>query len=1636
MPKLSLRLIGIAFVSFAAALILSGPIRGQLKPQPAKDVKAEETKFTEAVTLPRNPESKRLIQAAQDYVKKQEWRIAGECLQSLLETPEDSFIEVSRKNQRGQDVTVRVSVRAEANRIIGQLPPDGLESYQVQYGQVAYERLKEAVEKADPALLAEISQRYFNTKPGQEATDLLGTYQLDRGQHLMASLCFERLLSRADADKLPARVLFKAALAFRRAGNTTAAERTFARFADQYGREQSQKNTRITLEQFRSEFGRDIGSDVFVTSNDWPVFRGNAARVAQCRGSTAYLEPRWTAKLTRPDATVLKGDQPAVDWIEQHLDQATMLMRDKPILPASFPIAANGKLFVRSYDGIAAYALNDHVVANKKTGDLLWRTKVDNSLFSILREDNTGKQQKLQEWYTNHYLAHNAGPVGVLFENSVLGAISHDGQRVYFIDDIPVPPHPSQMRSHAAFGGMPMNFAPFANEVNCNRLCAANIEKEGAICWSPKGLGGKSGGTRGPPADGRGDLNAATELQDTFFLGPPLPLGGKLYLLTEKQSELRLICLDPNKLVPSAVDAKETVPELVWIQSLGTANEKLPLDGQRRMQAAHLAYGDGILVCPTNAGAVVGVDLLSHSLVWAFSYRKVQQATNPDEMMMFNRGLRGVNRGPTIGERWRPSAPCIVKGKVLITAPDSGDLHCLNLRDGQSLWSVKRDDADLYFAGAFDDRAVIVSKNHVRLLNVDTGKEVGKRIETGLPSGQGVAAEGTYYLPLAVSNDTKSADKGAEICAIDLKSGTIVGRSKSRKEIPGNLLFLEGELIAQTVRTVSSFPLLKVKQEEINAAIAKNPNDPKGLTERGELHLYNGAAREAVADLRLGLANQPAADVKTKARRKLHEALTILFKDDFAGAEQYLAEYAELCEVDAVADADLDAKQNARTERIRRQAVYLELLGRGRERQGRLLDAFAAYEQYSELSGHKELVDSVDEPSIKARPDIWSRGRIQSLLNGANDPDRKKLEGEITKRWASVQAAANLDGLRKFVALYGPISASGKAARLQLAEQLLATGDSDDLTEAERVLATLCLAGRERRDDPLAAGRATDLMIRVCLRRGRYENAVGYCRQLADEFPDVPVRDRMTGREVWEAMSTDKRFLPYLETPTAIWTGPLTGKVHPGNYAHRETSITLQPQGDLLPFFARHRLALDIRQDGGLGIGALRMLDRGTGEERWRIGNIPHGNFVQPGQVASPYVHARGNLLILQANEFVIAADVSERKELWRYNLLGKDAKYSNDVNQTRVFDAMANNVFVTSTDEKKVSVGRVAVVEATYVAVQGRDGLVVLDATRHGASKLWIKSDVSNKASVFGDDRHIFIFDRDAQDGRPKCQALRAQDGMPVKCGDFAEFYKKKLRTIGGQILLADESGRALRLVDALSCREIWHRDFPANTVTVKTDDRSVGAINPDGRFTLFNVEDGAIRLESQLGAERVLKLQDATLLDDRDRYYLVLNRRPEGNPEWSCAVASVQSVKFNGHVIAVNRQSGRLEWATEKMLPHQALVIDQWRDLPVLVCASAYFKKNANNNPEAQGVRVTVIDKATGKLIFDPTMVQSTHFHSMTANPTLGKIEITRQDAKIVLATAEAALLPEPARRDLPRPIRAVPIPVVPAPAAPGGR
>src|SRR5262249_14473880 len=197
----------------------------------------------------------------------------------------------------------------------------------------------------------------------------------------------------------------------------------------------------------------------------------------------------------------------------------------------------------------------------------------------------------------------------ILFENTTLGTLSTDNQRVYVIDDLAVPPHSSQWTQGGWAGVQPPHFGPLHQAVYQNWLVAIDMET-GKLSWELGGL--RTPSTSRQDAAPKADANG---LDNSYFLGPPLPLGGKLYVLTEKNAELVLVCLDPPKDGGSA-------PRVLWKQTLATVRDRLVQDPVRRVQAAHLAYGDGILVCPTNAGAVLGIDLLTHSLVWAHSYRE------------------------------------------------------------------------------------------------------------------------------------------------------------------------------------------------------------------------------------------------------------------------------------------------------------------------------------------------------------------------------------------------------------------------------------------------------------------------------------------------------------------------------------------------------------------------------------------------------------------------------------------------------------------------------------------------------------------------------------------------------------------------------------------------------------------------------------------------------------------------------------------------------------------------------------------------------------------------------------------------------------------------------------------------------
>src|SRR5206468_2083023 len=146
-------------------------------------------------------------------------------------------------------------------------------------------------------------------------------------------------------------------------------------------------------------------------------------------------------------------------------------------------------------------------------------------------------------------------------------------------------------------------------------------------------------------------------------------------------------------------------------------------------------------------------DLLDKSLVWAFPYRDKTGLEGWRQGQQLPAGWvigpDGQPYNPNGNNNWKVTAPIIVDGKVVFAAPDSSEVICLSLRDGTvPLWRVKRTDDDYYLGGVQNGRVLLVGKNRVRALSLSKGEQVWS-VDTGMPSGLGVASDNLYYVPLA-----------------------------------------------------------------------------------------------------------------------------------------------------------------------------------------------------------------------------------------------------------------------------------------------------------------------------------------------------------------------------------------------------------------------------------------------------------------------------------------------------------------------------------------------------------------------------------------------------------------------------------------------------------------------------------------------------------------------------------------------------------------------------------------------------------------------------------------------------------------------------------------------------------------------
>jgi outer membrane protein assembly factor BamB len=484
-------------------------------------------------------------------------------------------------------------------------------------------------------------------------------------------------------------------------------------------------------------------------------------------------------------------------------------------LPAIEPLHTGDLLLFRS--------LMQIVAVDAARGELRWRSS----------------PQPEYDWLrTNPGLLDNRSFRSVFVEqlyrrclaDSVLGRLTTDGRAVFAIED-------TRGLGAGSTNGQPPNWPPRQNvgagEARTNLLTAYRLST-GELAWR---IGGASAGP-------------TYALAGVFFCGPPTPVDDLLYVLAQQGNELHLLSLFADR------------GELHRQLPLGDTPRPLSEDPLRQRVACPVTLGDNLLLCPTAAGALIAVDLTTHSPQWAFRYPvELRLRTDAD------RGPQTVTARDAWWDGWRDIRVCRAGQIVVFASPETNHLHALDADSGRLLWSVPRA-GGLLLVGVVNDAVVIAEPTGLRAHRLTTG-EVLWRASIGELSGRPVIAGDEITVPAEPHG----------LVVVRLTDGGWSPISNAYARPLGNLVHHAGSWWAASVTTVQGLgdgqgglrqrPLDRaVRRQMLLADLAARPDRWSAWqTELAEL--AETPAQRIELELALVRAAQAAGDSLAAARHLL-----------------------------------------------------------------------------------------------------------------------------------------------------------------------------------------------------------------------------------------------------------------------------------------------------------------------------------------------------------------------------------------------------------------------------------------------------------------------------------------------------------------------------------------------------------------------------------------------------------------------------------------------------------------------------------------------------------------------------------------------------------------------------------------------
>ena len=905
------------------------------------------------ISLPTDRLKERQLDRCRRLLDDGRWSDAATLLDEILASDRDFFF---KPDPRG---TTSRSIKAEAAGMVGGLPPPGRDAYSLQFRARAEQLLEAAIASGDSAGIVAVARRWFHTPAGRRATLIAALEAMDADQPLAAAVWLDRLSGADGAEFEPTLSLMRARAFWLTGERTTAisileaARPNAARPVRIGGRDLPLSFPPGRAAEFLAAIGGGSPAAARQRSSEWWLHRGDAARNALVVASRPLLVPRFRVPLTRhpEEARLLEKRR------KMYAD------RDTPLLPAGTPLAVGNLLLARTPLGLLA--------VDFESGKRVW---LQTAGAAATWADELGVDGAVDADAEPGDAKGIAAEQGV-FADSTRGQLSSDGRLVFAIEsDAGGSVGPNVGQPQFALNGNGRG------SLRSNSLAAYDIVDKGTLRWRLPGA-----------------VSEEQQPAEAWYMGAPLTVGDQLFVLVEERGEIRLDVL-------AAADGR-----LFWSQPLAELDEQStdgPLSQSRRMAGLSPSFAEGVLVCPTGAGAVVAVDLATRTLLWASNYPMPSpqgaqlirggvrvQAPGMFRGIIFNGQLGGLGFGST---GWRDGAVVMSSGVAILAPSESDQLRCLNLRTGELKWEVARGDS-LYVAGVVDGKVIIVARHAVDALSLADGQRVWGRplsLDGASPSGRGILTNNRFFLPL----DTP------EVIEVDLETGTVAGRSPARGgTVPGNLMACRDEIVSQGVDSLDVFHQAAPLESRIETALRERPADPWPAVWRGQLELDRGHVADGlrlIREARLADPGRIPADIVSDAlfhgMRTDFDAAAAVWKEMLAAGEPLPRARPMLC---LATDSFLRAGNlPAAWQSCRRLFEEAPLDRRG--------------------SG---LLDDLSDGSLSLTEPRWFQGRLGTLLRDASPELRGEIEAFVDNEAAGLTTAATPDAerMRRFLEYFG-----------------------------------------------------------------------------------------------------------------------------------------------------------------------------------------------------------------------------------------------------------------------------------------------------------------------------------------------------------------------------------------------------------------------------------------------------------------------------------------------------------------------------------------------------------------------------------------------------------------------------------------